>query len=48
MRTPACTWLAALTLALPVLAQTKAQVQEPAAKQGTEKMWKIETTGLGG
>jgi len=46
MRTPARMLLAALTLALPALAQ----IQAPAApaKDGTEKLFKIETTGLGG
>ncbi len=46
MRTQARTLLAALAFAIPALAQTKAP--EPKATANTEKLWKIETTGLGG
>jgi hypothetical protein len=39
--------IVALALAMPVLAQTAAQpAAQPAAK--TEKLWKIEATGLTG
>jgi hypothetical protein len=38
--------LGALAFAVPALAQTEAQPKPPAA--ATEKLWKIEATGLGG
>lgn len=45
MRTQAHKLLAALVFAVPVLAQTQAP-EAPAA--ASEKLWKIETAGLGG
>ena len=46
MRKQALTLLSALALAASALAQTKAP--EVTATANTEKLWKIETTGLGG
>ena len=45
MRTQARTLLAALAFALPTLAQTQAVAAKP---EGTEKLWKIEVTGISG
>ncbi len=38
--------IAVLALAMPMLAQTESRPSAPVVK--TEKLWKIETTGLGG
>jgi hypothetical protein len=46
MRTTVAAMLAACVFAYPVLAQTEGQ---PAKQdQAVEKLWKIETTGIGG
>lgn len=46
MRTQARTLLAALAFALPTLAQTQAVAAKP--EGATEKLWKIEASGIGG
>lgn len=46
MRIKASTLLAALAFAIPALAQTKGT--EEKAKVETEKLWKIECSGVGG
>jgi hypothetical protein len=46
MRTQAAALLAALAFTMPAMAQTQGQ---PAKEEKqTQKMWKIEATGLGG
>jgi hypothetical protein len=46
MRTQARTLLAALAFALPTLAQTQAAPAKP--EGATEKLWKIEASGISG
>ena len=46
MRLTASSMLAVFALALPVLAQTKGQEIKP--KVNTEKLWRIEVSGLSG
>jgi hypothetical protein len=47
MRTVAITLTAAFALAVAPAAQTAAQVAKPAATE-TLKLWKLETSGIGG
>ena len=47
MRIKASALLVAAAFALPALAQTEAQ-PAPKTDAATQKMWKIETSGLGG
>ena len=46
MRTQAYSLLAAVAFALPTLAQTEGQEKKQASN--TEKLWKIECSGIGG
>ena len=46
MRNQASALLAAFVFALPAVAQTRAQPAK--ATEPTEKLWKIETTGISG
>ena len=46
MRTPVRTLLATLACALPAVAQST--VAEPRASDNTEKLWRIEVTGISG
>ena len=46
MKTPACNLLVSLAFALPAVAQTTMAPARPSSD--TEKLWKIEATGISG